>query len=542
MRVADMEGLLEGLLTAHGIGKMTDSKQADANRPAFRSAATSAQVRPSVTARATQAARRGLTLTRQQNQRRPASARPASAQASSVSGKPAVGLRPASASSRSSSVRKTPIRTGSEASLCSSPLPAWCVDKSRVRTREPTPPTAGMMLEFAARRGVGEDVKMAECDGKAVLPDRFDPDAAAKGPNGELRFRDYTAEEEQGAARLRAAVEAYCARNNLSVEATQAHITKELTNYDNALGRKDTRIRTHDQVCPIEQRREMQHVPGMRIFMGDPVDPDDPEYRFDRTSAVLAPTPPSTPPSTPPRKQRIPTPKPDFPWALDKSKHPASKSTDNFAKPRPEQSTRPGGDGNSEERPDAWRSTPAPVSDGPAVEPSCPPHSGAAAAAVDDAETVRSSYQATPPPQRRAAERGSPQHISARASVQHAKRVVGKAVWQRMDKSERVKIAVEMRKWMGSTRPAKQTSRPSSASGSMSPPGTPVGVKIGHTVARLQNMRLDRRIKPQMQRGLQLCQNSADESAVTVHGAWRAARSHTPPDAPPRGLRVAEVW
>ncbi len=546
-RVADVEGLLHGLLTAHGIGKMTDSKTVDANRPAFRSAGTSPRARPPVTARAAHAARRGLARTRQQGQRRPASARP-TAQARSNSGRPAVTSRPASASSRSSTVMSASAKSGSEATLLSSPLPAWCVDKSRVRTREPTPPTASMMLEFAARRGMGEDVRMAECDGKAVLPDRFDPDAAAKGPNGELRFREYTPEEEQGAARLRAAVEAYCARNDLSAEATQAHITKELANYDNALGRRDTRVQIHDQVCPIEQRREMQHVPGMRIFMGDKVNPDDPEYRFDRTSAVLAPTPPSTPPSTPPGKQRIPTPKPEFPWALDKPKYLASGSANNLAKPsRLEQCISPGGDGNSEEEnpSNAWQPTPAPVRGGPTVGPARPPHSGAAAGATeDDPETVSRSYQATPP-KRIAAEGANARQVSARASVRQAKRVVGKAAWQRLDKSERVKLAAEMGKWMGSARAAEQTSRPSSASNSVSPPDTPVGVKIGRTVEQLQNMRLDRRAKlraPQPQRGLQLRQNPDKQLAVTVHGAWRGPRSHTPPDAPPGTIRVAEAW
>lgn len=492
-RKGDVEQLLHGLLTAHGIGKMRDS--ADASRPPFRSAAVRTQARPPVTARVVHRARRGCTLTRHQSNRRPASARP---QATSVSAQPILPTRPASASSRSSTATGTSRKSGRAGTVSSSPLPAWCIDGSRVPKRLQTPPTAGMMLEFTARRGMGEAIHMAECSGKPDLPDSFDADVAAKGPHGELRFREYTAEEEQGAQRLRAAVEAYCVRNNVSAEATQAHITRELTNYDNALGRRDVRIQIHDEVCPIQNRREMKHVPGMRIFMGQAVNPNDPD-RSDRSTA-LVPTPPSTPPSTPPGKQRTPTPNPDSPWALDKAKCLASGS-----KQTAEQRTSPGGNrtrDNGNSTPTAKRPTSAPARVGRTAAAELNPVAGSA------------THIPAPPP---TVDGRSARSVSARASVQQAKRIVGKPVWQQLDKSERVNLAAEMAKWMRSS-PAAQTAPPCGpAVGSVSPPVSPVEVQAGRTAAWPQRMRLDRRNKPrapQPSEGLRLRHTALDEQVA----------------------------
>lgn len=326
---------------------------------------------------------------------------------------------------------------------------------------------------------------MKECSGKPVLPDRFSEPVT--GPYGELRFREYTAEEEQEAARVRAAVEAYCAELTLSAEATQDQIARELANYDNAVGRRDVRIKIHDDVCPIESRHEMKHVPGMRIFMGEAANPDDSPFRSDRTSASMAPTPPATPPSTPPRgTRRIPTPKPDFPWALDdKPERPASGSTHKAATKPPSKQITP------------------------------------------DATGARS--------------------LSARVSVQQAKRVVGKDMWRQLDKCERVKLAAVTAKWMSSPRSAAKTAPGSSACSQPSPPCTPVEVKIGRTIREMQDMRIDKRLKPRaptVEEGLRLRQDHEHRKlAVTAHGVSRQlSRSHTPPNATPWTTRAAEVW
>jgi hypothetical protein len=567
-----MEALLEGILTAHGVANT--KPQSTAGRAPFRSPGATAQVRPPVTARAAHAARRGTTLTAQRNnKRRPASARRAAARPAAATAR--VPARPASACG-SVSARSTAsaASAASAATRSSTPLPAWAYPGKHVRARKRTPPTAGMMLEFAARRGMGEDVAMGECDGKPPARDRFDTAAAAQGPNGELRFREYTADEDEGAARVRAAAEAYCAQMDLGEEAAEAHIAKELGNYDNALGRRDVRKHIHDEVSPIENRREMTHVPGMHIYMGEAINADDAPFRFDRTSAALAPTPPTTPPSTPPgadgRAARIPTPEPDYPWALDRDPEPVKSgsravgaSTATTKRPQPVAAawaetscTDSASEAGSPSPPPSTRrpsSAPVKQQQGRAMHSVHPLQSPSAATAAFAAKaTARDggvsakqlSRRPTPPlPQKAGTLSARP--LSARASVQQAKQVVGKATWQRLDKSERGKLAAEVAKWTSSPRSAaKNHAVPSDRSAQGSSPGTPVGVKIGRTVEQLKNMRLHRRKQPRttIPGGMMGMRTGSGSQAVTMHGAAREPRSHTPPQTPNGAMRLAEVW
>ena len=160
-----------------------------------------------------------------------------------------------------------------------------------------------------------------------------------------------------------------------------------------------------------------------------------------------------------------------------------------------------------------------------------------AAGAADDAAEVTDLHRSTLSAKKVTAYVRSARQTSARASVRQAKSVVGKAVWQKLDKPQRVKVAAEVGKWLSTPRPAAQIVDKSSTAGSVSPPGTPVGVKIRRTVEQLQDMRLNRRKKtraPKSAHGVRLRESLGNQLAVTPHGVSRElVRSHTPPKAPP---------
>lgn len=180
-----------------------------------------------------------------------------------------------------------------------------------------------------------------------------------------------------------------------------------------------------------------------------------------------------------------------------------------------------------------------------------PLHSPTAATADVYAAEAPTPELLQPTPPSRSSARRPPRPVSARDRVVWAKQVVGKTAWQSLDKTERVKLANEVAKFMSSPRAAKPgTSNDTPGSPAITPPGTPVGVKISRTVREMTPMRLEGQ-------GLQRKKHQPHEAAmnrqiavlagrqglkVMRSGGVRGEKSHTPPPRMDPAVRVAEVW